>query len=115
VREDVYERGRAFKSSTGLESLQLQHWLNGNEKKYDFGDSFPESLRKRRQAEYDRYFGAKARVEQALLEAGKAKLVFEGARESPHGWCVSKSAHAVRLWLSAIARAWLPRIRTIKS
>jgi hypothetical protein len=66
-----------FRSQTGLEGYQLKLWLEGklDGKKYDFGDSFPESVRRRRQAEYDHYFSAKARVAKALQAAREASDV----------------------------------------
>ena len=54
--------GLSSRDPNTVEGYLLEKWLEGRaEEKYDFGDNFPEAVRRRRQAAADRFFDAKKR------------------------------------------------------
>lgn len=86
-------------SKEGIEGFLLEKWLDGRaEKKYNFGDNFPESVRIRRKAVADRFFAAKAKMESAVCE-------MEGAVHTHNQACREVEIARLELALAATEKA----------
>ena len=62
----------------------LKEWADGVEKKYDYGQNFPDSVRKRREAIHERALEARAKAHEAkdaMSDAMQAVLEAEGELE----------------------------------